>query len=212
MKALMIASISHDVGHPGLNESYLKKVQCTLTRMYDDPVIEQHHVQTCFLILQDIRCNIFCDLGSDDYKEVLDVIKMTIESTNLQKYKLQCERMRHIVETGVDFRKKHVRNSLKALMMMACDLCSGWKRWDEHKNVVWSLYKEIFNQGDKEVSFGIITPEHMLRANAENIPKYQAAFMENVIFPIYQLLIKVFPQLRDILKTSQDNLECWKTY
>ncbi|GFQ82988.1 dual 3',5'-cyclic-AMP and -GMP phosphodiesterase 11A, partial [Trichonephila clavata] len=160
----------------------------------------------------DIRCNIFCDLGTNDYKQVLDEIKYTILATNLQKYQLQCERMRHIVETGVDFRKKHVRNCLKALMMMACDLCAGWKSWDEHKNVIWSLYKEYFNQGDKELSFGIITPDHMLRTNAENIPKYQTAFMENVVLPIYQLLTKVFPQLREILKTAQENLDCWKTY
>ncbi|GBO00527.1 hypothetical protein AVEN_160380-1 [Araneus ventricosus] len=70
MKALMIASIAHDVGHPGLNETYLKKVRCTLAIMYDDPILEEHHVQTLFLILQDIRCNIFFDLESDDYKQV----------------------------------------------------------------------------------------------------------------------------------------------
>ncbi|CAL1292195.1 unnamed protein product [Larinioides sclopetarius] len=173
MKALMIASIAHDVGHPGLNETYLKKVRCTLAIMHNDPILEEYHVQTLFLILQDIRCNIFFDLESDDYKQVLDDIKMAILATNLQKYKGQCEKMRHIVETGVDFRKKHVRNSLKALMMMACDLCSSWKRWDEHKNIIWSIYKEYFNQGDKEASFGITTPEHMLRTNAESIPKYQ---------------------------------------
>ncbi|GFX67434.1 DDE_3 domain-containing protein [Trichonephila clavipes] len=52
MKALMISSLAHDVAHPGLNESYLKKVHCSLSLMYDDPLIEQHQVQTCYLILQ----------------------------------------------------------------------------------------------------------------------------------------------------------------
>ncbi|GFU38835.1 PDEase domain-containing protein [Trichonephila clavipes] len=76
---------------------------------------------------------------------------------------------------------------------------------------VWGASYYIFTltlhfgieRGDKELSFGIITPDHMLRTNAENIPKYQTAFMENVVLPIYQLLTKVFPQLREILKTAQ---------
>ncbi|GIY12882.1 probable 3',5'-cyclic phosphodiesterase pde-5 [Caerostris darwini] len=212
MKALMIASLAHDVGHPGLNDAYLKKVRCTLATMYSDPLLEHHHFQTCLLILQDIRCNIFFDLESEDYKQVLDDIKLCILATNLQKYKSQCEKMRHIIETGIDFRKRQVRNSIKALMMMACDLCGSWKRWEEHKNIVWSLYKEYFNQGDKEVSFGIVTPAHMLRTNAESIPRYQTAFLLNVVTPIFELLSKVFPQLKEITKTTQDNLECWKTY
>ncbi|GIX96946.1 PDEase domain-containing protein, partial [Caerostris darwini] len=52
MKALMIASLAHDVGHPGLNDAYLKKVRCTLATMYSDPLLEHHHFQTCLLILQ----------------------------------------------------------------------------------------------------------------------------------------------------------------
>ncbi|GIY63442.1 PDEase domain-containing protein [Caerostris extrusa] len=97
-------------------------------------------------------------------------------------------------------------------MMMACDLCGSWKRWEEHKNIVWSLYKEYFNQGDKEVNFGMVTPGHMLRTNAESIPRYQTAFLINVAIPIFELLSKVFPQLSEITKTTQENLECWKTY
>ncbi|XP_035228097.1 cAMP and cAMP-inhibited cGMP 3',5'-cyclic phosphodiesterase 10A-like, partial [Stegodyphus dumicola] len=151
MKALMIASIAHDTGHPGVNEQYLKKVNCTLGRMYHTPIVENHHIEICFLILQDINCNVFCDLDGDDYKKVLAELKHAILSTNLNRYKNQCENLRHFIGSDLDMQREDVRDAVKSVLMMTCDLCANWKPWPVHKNAVWSLYKEFFKQVKKIV-------------------------------------------------------------
>ncbi|KFM61112.1 putative 3',5'-cyclic phosphodiesterase pde-5, partial [Stegodyphus mimosarum] len=125
--------------------------------------------------LEDINCNIFCDLDGDDYKKVLAELKHAILSTNLNRYKNQCENLRHFIGSDLDMQREDVRDAVKSVLMMTCDLCANWKPWPVHKNAVWSLYKEFFKQGDLEMEFDIESPPQMMRMNAEEIPKYQVS-------------------------------------
>ncbi|XP_015928965.2 cAMP and cAMP-inhibited cGMP 3',5'-cyclic phosphodiesterase 10A-like [Parasteatoda tepidariorum] len=212
MKGLMIASIAHDVGHFGVNERYLREVGNGLERMYHNPILEHHNIQVCFLILADINCNVFCDMSAEDYKMVLGCIRHAIRSTEVNRYKMQVQTMRQLLSSNLDFDDMEVKHAVISLMMMACDLCAAWKRWPEHKNTVWSLYKEFFYQGDKEMLHGIDSPPQMMRMNAENIPYFQVAYMENIVLPIFRLVSKVFPNCRSILKETIENCNFWKSY
>ncbi|XP_042907997.1 cAMP and cAMP-inhibited cGMP 3',5'-cyclic phosphodiesterase 10A-like [Parasteatoda tepidariorum] len=212
MKGLMIASIAHDVGHFGVNERYIKEVGNGLERMYHSPILEHHHTQVCFLILADINCNVFSDLNAQDYKLVLRCIRHAIRSTEVSRYKMQMHTLHQLLNPNFDFENQEVKSAVISLMMMACDLCASWKRWPEHKNIVWSLYREFFRQGDKEMLLDVDSPPEIVRMNAESIPQFQLAFMKNIVLPVFKLVEEVFPNCRSILKETIKNYNLWKTY
>ncbi|XP_054724597.1 cAMP and cAMP-inhibited cGMP 3',5'-cyclic phosphodiesterase 10A-like [Uloborus diversus] len=212
MKALMIASLAHDVGHPGFNEGYLKTFRGGLEKLYHTPMLENHHVQTCFLILQDINCNVFRDFNADDYKTILSEVQHAIISTSLNRYKMQTENLRHLIASGLDLAQEQERGALKSVLMMVCDLGGCWKPWQEHKSTVWCLYKEFFNQGDKEQLFGVDSIPQMQRKNSDQIPKYQISFLETMVLPIFQIAAEALPNIKKIVESTQENLELWTTY
>lgn len=51
--ALLLASIGHDVGHPGVNNDFLIQSQTPLAQLYNDKsVLESFHVMTLFNLMQ----------------------------------------------------------------------------------------------------------------------------------------------------------------
>jgi hypothetical protein len=51
--ALLLASIGHDVGHPGVNNDFLIHSQTPLAQLYNDKsVLESFHVMTLFNLMQ----------------------------------------------------------------------------------------------------------------------------------------------------------------
>jgi hypothetical protein len=51
--ALLLASIGHDVGHPGVNNDFLVQSQTPLAQLYNDKsVLESFHAMTLFNLMQ----------------------------------------------------------------------------------------------------------------------------------------------------------------
>lgn len=50
--ALMVASVAHDIGHPGVNNNFLINSSDELALRYNDiSVLENHHASSLFKIL-----------------------------------------------------------------------------------------------------------------------------------------------------------------
>jgi hypothetical protein len=69
--ALLIASISHDVGHPGVNNGFLSETYHELALQYNDQSpLENMHCSKLYGIVQQSEANVFARLTRDQYKEV----------------------------------------------------------------------------------------------------------------------------------------------
>ena len=61
--ALFVASVCHDIDHPGVSNQYLINMQSELALTYNDrSVLENHHAYQTFLILQNPEFNITANL------------------------------------------------------------------------------------------------------------------------------------------------------
>ena len=55
----MIASVAHDIGHPGVNNTFLINSNDELAIRYNDiSVLENHHASSLFKILEFASCKI----------------------------------------------------------------------------------------------------------------------------------------------------------
>lgn len=211
IKTLMIASISHAVNHFGSTEKYLRNIFQGLTNMYPYPILVNHHAETCFLILLDINNNMFCDIAIEEYETVLEEIYRCILSTSVENYRKQTDNLSTLLESEFDIKQKQTRDALKAAIMMVCELNDCWKPWQVHKYSVWSLYKEFFKQGDRELKLGMESAPQMMRMNVESIPKFQATYLQNFVIPILQVVAKALPKLKVVVQAASENLELWNT-
>jgi hypothetical protein len=80
--ALIVGSLCHDIGHPGVNNAFLVASRDRLAFKYNDQsVLENMHASTCFRILQRSTCNIAAALSREDWlkfrKITVDIILAT---------------------------------------------------------------------------------------------------------------------------------------
>jgi GAF domain-containing protein len=68
---VMVAALSHDLDHPGLNNAYCIKSKDPLALLYNDvSVLENHHASTCFRILASADANILQGMASTSFNEI----------------------------------------------------------------------------------------------------------------------------------------------
>ena len=82
--SVLIASLCHDLDHPGNNNAFEVATRSELALTHaDDGVLEKHHLSTCLRLLHDPSCNILESLSSRDILEVRKLIASSIMATDM---------------------------------------------------------------------------------------------------------------------------------
>merc|ERR550532_662814 len=82
--ALLIAAISHDIGHPGVNNGFLSEVGHPLALQYNDrSPLENMHCAKLYSIIAKPEANVFARLSKAEYKEVRKHCIETILHTDM---------------------------------------------------------------------------------------------------------------------------------
>jgi hypothetical protein len=91
----------------------------------------------------------------------------------------------------------------------SADISHSVKEWSISEK--WSnyIYLEFFKQGDKEKSQQLIVSMFCDRSTT-SIPKAQIGFIAGIISPTYDLLIRLFPNLSEILHNINNNNDQWE--
>jgi len=89
--SIIIAALGHDIGHPGLANTYHINGSTDITITYNDiSVLENFHASTLFKTIRKTECNIFEKLTTIDYKILYNYLKylLIISNTlNFHEYK-----------------------------------------------------------------------------------------------------------------------------
>uniref|UniRef100_A0A8C4LQ24 Phosphodiesterase n=1 Tax=Equus asinus asinus TaxID=83772 RepID=A0A8C4LQ24_EQUAS len=84
--ALLIAALSHDLDHRGVNNSYIQRSEHPLAQLYCHSIMEHHHFDQCLMILNSPGNQILSGLSIEEYKTTLKIIKQAILATDLALY------------------------------------------------------------------------------------------------------------------------------
>uniref|UniRef100_A0A6Q2ZFP4 Phosphodiesterase n=1 Tax=Esox lucius TaxID=8010 RepID=A0A6Q2ZFP4_ESOLU len=184
--ALMIATLSHDLDHRGVNNSYIQRSDHPLAQLYCHSTMEHHHFDQCLMILNSPGNQILSSLSLDEYKTTLKMIERAILATDLALY-------------------------MKSMLMTACDISAITKPWPVQKRIAELVATEFFEQGDKEREELNIEPiDLMNREKRDKIPSMQVSFIDAICTQLYETLAGMSESCSPLLEGCQRNRQNWK--
>eukprot|EP01054_Gregarina_sp_Poly1_P003091 Gregarina_sp_Poly_1__3090@NODE_186_length_11711_cov_65_603057_g165_i0_p2_GENE_NODE_186_length_11711_cov_65_603057_g165_i0NODE_186_length_11711_cov_65_603057_g165_i0_p2_ORF_typecomplete_len656_score115_94PDEase_I/PF00233_19/1e04PDEase_I/PF00233_19/7_5e74HD/PF01966_22/7_6e03HD/PF01966_22/0_013_NODE_186_length_11711_cov_65_603057_g165_i01872154 len=193
--AVLVASLCHDVGHPGRTNAYLVNANRRLAIIYNDiSVLENLHASKTFETLQHRESRFLAGAENDDYryfrKLVIDLIlatdmKLHFELINSYKLRRGCG----------DFNPFDDGNRVLTLklLMKAADLSHGALDWPIHQQLSMAVNEEFWAQGDAEEKLGLPKSPLCDRAKAHEMSKQQVSFLEFILVPLYNEISAVDP-------------------
>eukprot|EP00928_Gymnodinium_smaydae_P037159 TRINITY_DN25834_c0_g1_i1.p1 TRINITY_DN25834_c0_g1~~TRINITY_DN25834_c0_g1_i1.p1 ORF type:complete len:2072 (-),score=304.76 TRINITY_DN25834_c0_g1_i1:130-5685(-) len=224
--SVLVAAISHDLGHVGWNNAFLVETQHDLAIRYNDrSPLENLHCCKLFELLSDVRFNIFSGIQAEDYRVVRKIIIMVILHTDLTQHAAMVKELELLFEMHskvfensnptltqpeVDVLSSAENKKLVAKVLLhAADTSNPTKPWELGKLWAWRVLDEYAAQGDREKSLGI--PVQMLNDRDKvNRPNSQIGFIEFIITPFIAAEVKIFRSWFQVSVSLEENLLRWE--
>ncbi|XP_036407123.1 cGMP-specific 3',5'-cyclic phosphodiesterase isoform X2 [Megalops cyprinoides] len=210
--ALMIATLSHDLDHRGVNNSYIQRSDHPLAQLYCHSTMEHHHFDQCLMILNSPGNQILSGLSLDEYKATLKMIEKAILATDLALYmKKRGEFFDLTKNNQFAWDDDCHRDLLRSMLMTACDVSAITKPWPVQRRIAELVATEFFEQGDKERQELNIEPiDLMNREKRDKIPSMQVSFIDAICTQLYETLAGISESCSPLLEGCRKNRQNWK--
>ena len=218
--SILIASLGHDLGHPGLNNNFHINARTDLALTYNDSsCLENFHCSKLFNILKKDETNILEVLSVDEFKDIrkrmiseilaTDMFfhKKIIETTKSKAHQIKQDKFEFINNDKDSIKAE--QQSFLDYFIHAADLGHNSKLFKISIKWVELLSEEFWLQGDKEKSLGISVSFLCDRLNT-NVPKGQVNFLTAFILPTFGLMTSMFPGLSFTQKNVENNIKEWQ--
>ena len=218
--SIIIASLGHDLGHPGLNNNFHINARTELALTYNDSsCLETYHCSKLFNILKKDEVNIFEVLTNNDFKDIRKRMISEILATDMFYHKKIIDtaqsKIKQIKPDKFEFLStdkesiKSEQQSILDFFIHTADLAHNSKLFKISLKWVELLSEEFWLQGDKEKSLGI-NVSYLCDRNKVNIPKDQVGFLNGVILPTFDILTQLFPGLNYTTENVMNNIKEWQ--
>ena len=218
--SIIIASLGHDLGHPGLNNNFHINARTELALTYNDSsCLENYHCSKLFNILKKDEVNIFEVLNNNDFKDIRKRMISEILATDMFYHKKIIDtaqsKIKQIKPDKFEFLStdkesiKSEQQSILDFFIHTADLAHNSKLFKISLKWVELLSEEFWLQGDKEKSLGI-NVSYLCDRNKVNVPKDQVGFLNGVILPTFDILTQLFPGLNYTTENVMNNIKEWQ--
>ncbi|XP_053307866.1 high affinity cGMP-specific 3',5'-cyclic phosphodiesterase 9A-like [Spea bombifrons] len=207
---LMTAAICHDLDHPGFNNTYQINAHTELAIRYNDiSPLENHHCAVAFQILAQPENNIFSNISQELFKQMRQSIIRLILATDMARHGDILESFKRFLPSFDFGNEEHVK-VLQMVLIKCCDISNEVRPMKVAEPWVDCLLEEYFMQSDREKSEGLPVTPFMDRDTVTK-PKAQIGFIKFVLIPMFESVMKLFPQLEDVmvlpLREARDRYE-----
>ncbi|XP_069486777.1 cGMP-specific 3',5'-cyclic phosphodiesterase isoform X2 [Ambystoma mexicanum] len=211
--SLLIAALSHDLDHRGVNNSYIQRSEHPLAQLYCHSIMENHHFDQCLMILNTPGNQILSSLSVEEYKVVLKMIKRAILATDLALYiKRRGEFFELVKKKQFSWDDRCHKELFQAMLMTACDVSAITKPWPVQQRIAELIAAEFYDQGDKERRELNIEPiDLMNREKRDKIPSMQVGFIDGICLQLYEVLTEVSEACFPLLDGCRRNKQKWQT-
>ena len=218
--SIIIASLGHDLGHPGLNNNFHINARTELALTYNDSsCLENYHCSKLFNILKKDEVNIFEVLNNNDFKDIRKRMISEILATDMFYHKKIIDtaqsKIKQIKPDKFEFLStdkesiKSEQQSILDFFIHTADLAHNSKLFKISLKWIELLSEEFWLQGDKEKSLGI-NVSYLCDRNKVNVPKDQVGFLNGVILPTFGILTQLFPGLNYTMENIMNNIKEWQ--
>ncbi|KAJ0065999.1 hypothetical protein NL108_001220 [Boleophthalmus pectinirostris] len=211
--ALMVGCLCHDLDHRGTNNAFQAKTGSALALLYGtSATLEHHHFNHAVMILQSEGHNIFANLCSKEYSNMMQLLKQAILSTDLTlHFERRTKFFEHVLSGDFSWTDEGHREVLRSMLMTACDLGAVTRPWKVSKQVAELVTSEFFEQGDRERSELKLTPAAIFDRNRKDeLPVLQLEWIDGICKPLYQALLKLNRKLQPMADGIDSNRKKWE--
>jgi len=226
--SLLVAAISHDLGHIGLNNGFLTELQHELAVRYNDrSPLENMHCCKLFELLAQPGVNVFSSISQEQYRDVRKTIIDVILHTDICQHPSMVKELELLYEmnskvfegnnageqmsaqqvevlTAADSKKLVLR-----VLLHAADMANPTKPWNIARDWAYRVLEEYANQGDQEKRLGI--PVQMLNdRDRVNRPNSQIGFIEFIVAPLVAAEVRIFPAWYEASVLLDSNCHSWE--
>lgn len=230
--ALLIASVAHDLGHPGVNNGFLSETNDQLALQYNDrSPLENMHCAKLYNIVGEEDTNVFCKMSKEQFKEVRKVCIETILHTDMMSHQAIVKDLQMTYQMNSEvfqnsqnsdskgqgeaaaevevFNQSDVKTIILNCMLHAADVSNPCRAWEVSHDWAMKVVEEFFDQGDKERDLGI--PVQFLNDRYKlNKPNSQIGFIEFMIAPFIFAQIRLWSNLAEMGDQLVSNLASWE--
>jgi len=237
--ALVLSATCHDIGHPGLSNSFLIESSDDLALTYNDnSPLEMMHCAKLFEVLARPRCDALGKLSKGYYREVrrlcVDAILMSDFSkhfTLIKDIQVCCEVHAEILDEARNTRRKkklegdstwmsptvqealrtpETRGSFVNLLLHLADLSNSLKPFRIARLWAQRQLEENLIQGDMEKDMGL--PLLPLNDRSKVCPPLaQISFIEFLVSPLLYPMVKILPPLQSSAEQLVLNAKMWQS-
>ena len=224
--SILIASLGHDIGHPGLTNNFQINALTDMALTYNDiSCLENFHVSKLFRIIKMDENNIFEKLNVADFKTIRKRMISEILATDMANHgKVMSVIKSRIPDEILDGNKNNIKfellsknpktqfeeqQSLLDFFIHAADLAHNTKLFKISLQWVELLSNEFWLQGDKEKEMKLPVSFLCDRVGC-NVPNSQVGFIKGFILPTFQVLVTMFPSLNYTVENAKNNINEWQ--
>ncbi|ORX91225.1 HD-domain/PDEase-like protein [Basidiobolus meristosporus CBS 931.73] len=149
--ALIVASLAHDLGHPGVNNSYMINANTPLALLYNDQaVLENFHSMSLFLLMKKHGFDFFTDQSSQEFKGsfrklVVRAILATDMSAHFDYIRSFVEQKKRLVEQKI-VDPELERIAFSSAIIKCADISNSARPYHISERWTDSLMHEFHNQ------------------------------------------------------------------
>ncbi|KAJ6119257.1 hypothetical protein N7523_003537 [Penicillium sp. IBT 18751x] len=217
---LLISAIGHDVGHPGVNNFFLVKLNAPLAQLYNDnSVLEAFHCAAFSQILRRHWPSAFKD------NQLRKLLISSILATDMGVHQKFMQRMGSLQERYHDSQKsvEHwkpqdvelYKTLLCGLLIKCADISNVARPWAIAEKWTRILQEEFANQGEMEKEVGMETalfggPPEL--GNMYKLATGQIGFMSIFALPLFEGVTDLLPQLQFTVDHMRRNQAQWQEH
>ncbi|XP_072752899.1 uncharacterized protein [Anoplolepis gracilipes] len=182
--ASLIAAVTHDLDHPGVNQPFLVATSNHLAALYQNTsVLENHHWRSAIGCLLD--SGVSAELPADVRPELQRHISSLILATDITRQQEFLSRFTdYLSNNSLEMKRAEDRHFILQIALKCADISNPCRPWDISKKWSYKVCEEFFRQGDYERRLNLpVTP--LCDRHTTSIPKIQAGFFKHVVTPLY---------------------------
>ncbi|KAJ1778704.1 3',5'-cyclic-nucleotide phosphodiesterase [Coemansia sp. RSA 353] len=224
--ALIIASLCHDLGHPGLNNAFMVRARTQLAELYNDQSVLENFHAACFSMVMSYYFTDFVlprrdsmqqqnsHVTSFDYEEFRRIAVHAILATDMARHfefigKCKAQYERFVSGSNLPLTAQQheaERAQLAASILKCADISNIVRPFNISQRWTQRLNNEITLQGNIEESLGL---SRTIVVDTANVPASQIAFYETCGRPLFNAVADLVPELRYMPDQLENNIRNW---
>ena len=208
---LLVAALVHDIGHPGHTNLFEINNKSHLALKYNDKsVLENHHCSLTFYIIHSKEINLFKNLNQHNFSIVRNMIIECVLSTDMKYHDELLKNLENKFFTGCECKTQHDRLLLGKILIHIADLSNQVRPFNISYQGSIALRNEFSNQIEKEEKLNLPIQEFMKLTSDKSFYSSEYYFSSNIVKPMWNLLVEIFPELNEYYNNLNLNIDKWK--